>query len=218
VARVVTKTFNFTEIVKRNLLPKRKCDSSPGAVSVPVTPGTEECRSGAYNLPIPGDPPKRLAIKTRVITVISGDLEFDRRLRLLAMQSGQILIRVESVDDALRIVDADCCGVILLDLDSVGKTALEMTGDLLEHPLCPPVILLAGQDEQLELRMTVFAGSILEKSADTYRILNLLKKILEGLRTESGEVVAPRGIIRWQESGRGPVPHVPAKRFWGINE
>jgi len=179
-----------------------------------VIPGTEECRVGATS----GDPQKRLAIKTRVIVSVSGDLEFDRRLRVLAMQSGQILIRVESMDDALRIVDADCCGVILLDLDSVGSRALEMAGDLLEHPLCPPVILLAGRGEQLDLRMTVFAGSILEKSSDTYRILNLLKQVLEGLRLEGGEFAAQRGIIRWQESGERPVPPAPTKRFWGINE
>jgi len=157
-----------------------------------------------------------MAIKTRVIVSISSDLEFDRRLRLLAMQFGQIVIRVELMEDALRIVKADCCGVILLDLDSAGRTALEMAGDLLRDPLCPPVILLSGQGDQLDLRMTVFAGSVLEKSTDTYRILNLLKNILEGLRIEP--FVRQRGIIRWEESGNGPVPCLPAKRFWGINE
>lgn len=183
-----------------------------------MIPGTAECRVGAVSLPISGDSPKRLAIKTRVIVSLSGDLEFDRRLRVLAMQSGQILIRVESLADALRIIDADCCGVILLDLDSLGSSALEMTGDLLGHPLCPPIILLAGQDGQTDLRMTVFAGSILEKSADMYRVLNLLKQTLEGLRSGDGEPGAQRGIVRWQESGDAPEPRVPAKRFWGINE
>jgi hypothetical protein len=84
--------------------------------------------------------------------------------------------------------------------------------------LCPPVILLAGQSDQLELRTTVFAGSILEKSTDSRRILNLLKQILEGLRPNSDKPAAQRGIIRWQESDQEPGPPVPAKRFWGINE
>lgn len=159
-----------------------------------------------------------MAIKTRVIVSISSDLEFDRRLRVLAMQNGQIIIRVESTEDALRIVDADCCGVVLLDLDSIGRTALEMAGDLLRDPLCPPVILLSGQSDQLDLRMTVFAGSVLEKSTDTHRILSLLKNILEGLRSEPSRFAEQRGIIRWEESGNGPVPCVPVKRFWGIDE
>jgi len=218
VACVSFKTFNFRETVNRNLLSKRKCKVLPSVASVPVLPRNEECRAGAPGLPESSDSQKRLAIKTRVIVVISSDLEFDMRLRMLAMQNGQILIRVGSMDDALRIVDADCCGVVLLDLDSLGRMALDMAADLLEHPLCPPVILLAGQSDQLELRTTVFAGSILEKSIDARRILNLLKQILEGLRPNPDKPAEQRGIIRWQESGNEAGPRVPTKRFWGINE
>jgi len=162
--------------------------------------------------------PERVAIRTRVIVSISSDIEFDRRLRVLAMQSGQIVIRVESVEDALRIVNSDCCGIILLDLDSMGRAALEMAGDLLRDSLCPPVILLTGKSDQLNLRMTVFAGSVLEKSTDTYRILNLLKTILEGWSSGPERIPPQGGIIRWEESSDGPVPSAPLKRFWGINE
>ena len=158
----------------------------------------------------------QVAIKTRVIVSISDDLEFDRRLRMLAMQSGQIVIRVDSVDDALRIVDADCCGIILLDLDSLGRTALEMAGDLLRNPLCPPVILLTGKGDQLDLRMTVFAGSILEKSTDTFRILNLLRTILEGWCP--GRTPSQSGLIRREVSSDGPVPRPPVKWLRGPNE
>jgi hypothetical protein len=185
---------------------------------VPAQARNEECRADARERNSREESPKRLAIKTRVIVSISSDLEFDRRLRLLAMQYGQIIIRVESMEDALRIVEADCCGVILLDLDSIGSAALEMAGDLLRAPLCPPVILLTGQSDQLGLRMTVFAGCILEKSTDMFRILHLLKTILQGLSRETERVRAERGIVRWEDSGQGPVPSVPVKRFWGINE
>jgi hypothetical protein len=205
--------------MNRKLVPKRKCNSSPGALSVSATRRTQECRDNAQSLAgaEEGRPAGQEAIKTRVIVSISNDMEFDRRLRMLAMQSGQIVIRVESENDALRIVNADCCGIILLDLDSMGRTALEMAGDLLRNPLCPPVILLTGKGDQLDLRMTVFAGSVLEKSTDTYRILNLLKTILEGW--SSGNEVPPQsGIVRWEESGSGPMPPMPLKRFWGLNE
>lgn len=206
--------------MNRNLITKRKCSSSPGAASVSATPRTQECSETALNredvevekLAV------RIPIKTRVIVSISSDMEFDRRLRMLAMQSGQVVIRVESTDDALRIVSSDCCGIILLDLDSMGRTALEMAGDLLRDPLCPPVILLTGKGDQLDLRMTVFAGSVLEKSTDTYRILNLLKTILEGWSSGPDQVVSQHGIVRWEESADGPVPNAPAKRFWGIDE
>lgn len=201
--------------MNRNLLAKRKCNSSPGAVSVPVIQRARECSEAALECQeAEGERlSERVAIKTRVIVSISGDLEFDVRLRMLAMQSGQIVIRVESVDDALRIVAADCCGIILLDLDSLGRSALDMAGELLQDPLCPPVILLTGRGDQFDLRMTVFAGSVLEKSTDTLRILKLLKTILEGWGSGREPDSSPGGIIRLEDSG-----HVPAKRHWGINE
>jgi len=204
--------------MNRNLFPKRKCTSSPGAVNVPVVQRAEQYSAAEHEDPKDAKLTKPVAIKTRVIVSTSYDMEFDRRLRMLAMQTGQIVIRVESVDDALRIVDANCCGIILLDLDSMGRTALELAGDLLREPLCPPVILLTGKGEQLDLRMTVFAGSVLEKSTDTYRILNLLKTILEGWSSGADRAPSQRGIIQWEESSDGPVPRVPAKRYWGLNE
>jgi hypothetical protein len=206
--------------MNRNRFTKRKCTSSPGGLSVPATQRPHQCSEAEFNSQKSDGKrfPGRLPIKTRVIVSISSDMEFDRRLRVLAMQSGQIVIRVESVDDASRVVDSDCCGIILLDLDSMGRTALEMAGDLLRNPLCPPVILLTGKGEQFDLRMTVFAGSVLEKSTDTFRILKLLKTILEGWSSGAERFPSQRGIIRWEESGDGPPPGVPAKRFWGINE
>jgi len=186
---------------------------------VPATQRPHKCSEGGPpSSEAPGALAGRVPIKTRVIVSISSDMEFDRRLRVLAMQSGQIVIRVESVEDAGRIVDSDCCGIILLDLDSMGRTALEMAGDLLRNPLCPPVILLTGKGEQFDLRMTVFAGSVLEKSSDTFRILSLLKTILEGWSPSADRFPPQPGIMRWEESGGEPPASVPRKRFWGINE
>jgi hypothetical protein len=200
--------------MNRNLNSKRKCKSSPGAVHVPVMQRVEERKENADDCEDSKDVKRtKRAIKTRVIVSVSNDIEFDRRLRVLAMQTGQIVIRVESVDDASRIVDADCCGIILLDLDSMGRGAMELARDLLRDPLCPPVVLLTGKGEQLDLRMTVFAGSVLEKSTDTGRIMNLLKAILEGWSSITERVPPQGGIIHWEESGDGPVPRLPAKRL-----
>jgi len=187
---------------------------------VPATQRAQECKDSVLNghEAEAKKTPVRVAIKTRVIVSISSDMEFDRRLRVLAMQSGQIVIRVESMEDAMRVVDSDCCGIILLDLDSMGRSALEMACDLLRDPLCPPVILLTGKGEQFDLRMTVFSGSVLEKSTDTRRILHLLKTILEGWSSGPEREHSQRGIIRWEESSEGLAPYVPANRFWGINE
>lgn len=200
--------------MNRNIFSKRNCNSPLTGFSVPVIRRAQGCSETARNRPGAGGKtsPRRLSIKTRVIVSISTDVEFDRRLRMLAVQSGQIVIRVESAEDARRIVDADCCGIILLDLDLVGRSALEMAGDLLREPLCPPVILLTGKEEQQGLRMTVFAGSVLEKSTETCQILELMKTILKGWSSGAEQFPSPRGISRWEESGDGP-----AKRFWDID-
>jgi CheY-like chemotaxis protein len=199
--------------MNRNFFPKRKCRSSPVAFNVPVIRRAPGCNETARNRQgTEGETsPRRISIKTRVIVSISTDLEFDRRLRMLAMQSGQIVIRVESMEDARRIVDADCCGIILLDLDSIGRTALEMAGDLLQEPLCPPVILLTGKGQQHDLRMTVFAGSVLEKSCDTFRILKLMKTILEGWPVGAERFPSQRGMMREESGGE------PTKRFWDVD-
>ncbi len=203
--------------MNRNIFPRRKCNSVPGSLGVPAILQRHKCNETALSAAESGGAvlPGRMPIKTRVIVSISSDLEFDRRLRMLAMQSGQIVIRVEAMEDALRIVDSDCCGIILLDLDSMGRTALDAAGDLLGNPLCPPVVLLTGEGEQLDLRMTVFAGSILEKSTDTFRIFRLLKTILEGWSGYS--LPSQRGLIRLDESADAPVADVPTNRLGRVD-
>ena len=68
------------------------------------------------------------AIKRLVILLVSNDLEFDKRLRMVAVQRGQLVIRVESLKSALRIVHTECAGVILLDLDFAGKSCVGIGG------------------------------------------------------------------------------------------
>jgi DNA-binding response OmpR family regulator len=150
---------------------------------------------------------------------LSDDLEFDKRLRTAALQRGQIVIRVESVESALRIIHTECSGVILLDLDFAGKAAWKLAGGLLAEPKCPPVILLTGQGEQFDLRMAVMAGSVFEKSGDADQVLNIVGELLEAsLAEEVRQFIAQRGIIERLKPISEPAPLVPAQRFWGINE
>jgi DNA-binding response OmpR family regulator len=150
---------------------------------------------------------------------VSNDLEFDKSLRHAALQRGQLVIRVESIQAALRIIDAECSGVILLDLDFVGKSAWELAGGLLQDPKCPPVILLTGQGQQYDLRMAVMAGSIFEKAGDADRILNIVSELLESppLKPTRRSIIR-HGIFSGFTPSHEPAPLIPARRFWGINE
>jgi FixJ family two-component response regulator len=129
------------------------------------------------------------------------------------------VIRVESVEAAIRIIHSGCAGVILLDLDFAGKAAWELADALMQVSKCPPVILLTGPGEQFDLRMAVMAGSIFEKSGDAEQVLNIVSDLLEApLAEQVQQFIVQRGIIRRLTPSREPAPLIPAQRFWGINE
>jgi len=207
--------------MKRNILEQRKYKPLPDSsdrLAINRMEGREESRR-PRGTPTRRAAKKRGAIKRRVILSVSDDLEFDKRLREAALQRGQIVIRVESVDAALRIIHSECSGVILLDLDFAGKTAWELAGGLLQESKCPPVILLTGPGEQFDLRMAVMAGSIFEKSGDANEVLNNVSDLLEApLAEEVRQFIAQRGNIRPLTPSSEPAPLIPAQRFWGINE
>lgn len=207
--------------MKRNILPQRKYKPLPGNPDLPATQRMEGRTKSRHSreTPTTRSPKKRGAIKRRVILSVSDDLEFDKRLRMAALQRGQIVIRVESVEAAIRIVHSECAGVILLDLDFAGKAAWELAGGLLQVSKCPPVILLTGPGEQFDLRMAVMAGSIFEKSCDADQVLDVVSDLLKApLAEQVQQFIAQRGIVRRLTPSSEPAPLIPAQRFWGINE
>src|SRR6476646_8281487 len=56
-------------------------------------------------------------VPKRVILLVTHDTKLDHGLRTAAKAAGHIIIRVESLGDALRTVRANCTDVALLDLD-----------------------------------------------------------------------------------------------------
>ena len=207
--------------MKRNFLQKRKCKTSPGSPGLFAAKQIQRQTEQRHSREIPFTRPrkKRGDIQRRVILSVSDDLEFDKRLRTAALQRGQIVIRVESVEAAIRIIHSECCGVILIDLDFSGKSAWELAGGLLQERACPPVILLTGQGEQFDLRMAVMAGSIFEKSGETDQVLKIVGDLLEAPPAEQARrSIAQHGIIRRLTPLSEPAPLIPAHRFWGLNE
>ena len=88
-----------------------------------------------------------MAIRDRIILSVTDDMEFDKRLRMAAVTRGQVIIRVDSMDAALRTVRTGCCGVALLDLDLAGQLAWKTADGLLQDSNCPPVVLLIDRAE-----------------------------------------------------------------------
>jgi FixJ family two-component response regulator len=161
----------------------------------------------------------RATVKSKVILSVSSDIEFDKDLRMTALDRGQIIIRVDSLDAALRTVHTDCCGVAILDLDLAGESAWEAADCLLQDSRCPPVILLTGRTEQFDLRMAVQAGAIFEKSAGATGILHIINDTLQAPQSTQAEWnSAQRVVVRWLSPYHWSVSHPTAHRFWGINE
>jgi FixJ family two-component response regulator len=207
--------------MKKNYLPKRNCSPLPGNPAHPFTQQFDS-RSGSTRARSlrPVRPPKgRGGIGQRIVLSVSDDREFDMRLRGAALAHGQIVIRVDSVEAALRIIHTGCSGAVLLDLDFAGKSAWELAGGLLDEPKCPPVILLTGQGEQFDLRMAVMAGSIFDKSAEPSQLLKNIGELLQATAAEkSRRSMEQQGIVRRFKPLPVPAPLIPARRFCGINE
>ena len=207
--------------MNRIFMPKRKCRPLPAGADLLPANRAKDRPEPPHPRETPAQRPskKRGAIKRRVILSVSDDLEFDRRLRTAALERGQVVIRVESVEASVRIIHSECCGVILIDLDFAGTAAWELAGALLEEPACPPVVLMTGQGEQFDLRMAVMAGSIFDKSGNPDLVLNVVNDLFDVPSVEQARrSVAQRGIIRRLTPSGEPAPLIAAQRFWGINE
>jgi ActR/RegA family two-component response regulator len=160
-----------------------------------------------------------MAIRDRIILSVTDDMEFDKRLRMAAVARGQVVIRVDSMDAALRTVRTGCCGVALLDLDLAGQLAWKTADGLLQDAKCPPVVLLSGPSEQLDLKTAVQAGSILDKFGEAELILKAVKDILDSPRSvRASRNATQRALVRWLSPCTWPISGAPPLRYWGINE
>lgn len=158
-------------------------------------------------------------VKSRVILSLSDDTAFDLDLRKAALERGQIIIRVASVDAALRMIHSNCCGVVLLDLDVAERIGWETEDCLLQEPNCPPVILMSGQTERFELRMAMQAGAIADKSTGAEKLLRLVNETLGTSHSAQVERNATqRVILRWLGASSWSVSRKAAHRYWGIND
>lgn len=158
-------------------------------------------------------------VKAKVILSLSDDAALDHDLRTAALERGLIIIRVASIDAALRMVHSNCCGVALLDLDLAGRIGWEAADCLLQEPNCPPVILVSGQSDRFEVRTAVQAGALADKSGGAEKLLRLADNALQephSMQAERNGI--QRVILRWLNPGAWSVSRMVGHRFWGINE
>jgi FixJ family two-component response regulator len=158
-------------------------------------------------------------IEKRTILLISKDIQLHKSLRCLANTIGRMVVRIggmPGITSILRIVKPKA---VLLDLDLPEQAAWKVADTLLSEQNCPPVILLTGQSERFDVRTAIRAGSLVDKSEDPARLLEVVEETLampESTQTERNAI--QRILIRWLKPCDWYIPFTPAYRFWGINE
>jgi hypothetical protein len=89
----------------------------------------------------------------------------------------------------------------------------------LQEPRCPPLILLTGQRDQFDVSTAIRAGSLVDKSANLAKLLEVVDQNLalpDANRAERN--ASQRVVIRWLRPCAWSVPVTPTYRYWGLNE
>ena len=173
-----------------------------------VRHGGRACGGGS---PAPG--PKEL------ILLISDDAVVAENLRRAAEQTGRSVVRAAGLGETLQTAHMMKPVAVVLDLDLPSHGAWEIADSLLQEAGCPPVILLTGRREQFDVSTAIRAGSLVDKSADLARVLEVVDEALALPDANRGERNAiQRIMIQWLRPCAWSVPVTPAYRHWGLNE
>ena len=179
---------------------------------VRIAPETDD-ETGKQDNHIPSS-----GVPRRVILLVTHDTRLDHGLRTAAKTAGHIIIRVESLSDALRAVRANCTDVALLDLDMAAEIGWDTADGLMQNPKCPPVILASGRTEQFDMRMAIEGGVLLDKTSEPGGILQAVNNILEASSSTEERNAIQRLLVRWLRPLHWPSRPIAAGRLWGINE
>ena len=163
--------------------------------------------------------PRSPNAEKRGILLISDDASLGENLRCAAVRTGRTVAQVNRVADALREVLTGQPGAVLLDLDMPSQAAWEAADCLLQEESCPPLILLTARSDQFDLSTAIRAGSLVDKTTDPSRLLEMVDQTLAGPCSAQAERNAiQRVMIRWLRPCGWSAPVTSAHRFWGTNE
>jgi len=89
----------------------------------------------------------------------------------------------------------------------------------LQEESCPPLILLTARSDQFDMSTAIRAGSLVDKTTDPSRLLEMVDQTLAGPCSAQAERNAiQRVMIRWLRPCGWSAPVTSAHRFWGTNK
>ncbi len=153
------------------------------------------------------------------LLLVSSDTALGESLRRAAVWAERSVVPAGNLAEALHEVRTTHPAAVVLDLDLPGQGAWEIADGLLQEAGCPPVILLTGRRDQFDLSTAIRAGSLVDKSADFARLLNVVDQALalpDSQRAERNAI--QRVVIQWLRPCAWSAPVTPPQRYWGLNE
>lgn len=154
-----------------------------------------------------------------LVLLISQDTHLHNGLRGLANTAGMLVVRLDAIKGVIPAMRAISPALVLLDLDLPNQAAWEIADALLQEQNCPPVVLLSSYCDQFDVNTAIRAGSIVDKSEGSARVLEAAHEALstpQSNLTERNAIL--RVLIRWLKPCSWSLSVSPAQRFWGINE
>lgn len=123
------------------------------------------------------------------VFVIDDDQEVREALQLLMESVGLQVELFDSASAYLEQFDASRAGCIVLDVRMPGMSGLELQGQLLERPLCPPVIIITGHGDVPMAVRAVQAGAIdfIEKPFNDQALLDSVHRAMAHDARQRGE-------------------------------
>jgi len=164
-------------------------------------------------------PGAEVAAAKGLILLISQDTHLHNGLRGLANTAGMLVVRLDAMQGVVPAMRAISPALVLLDLDLPNQAAWEIADALLQEQNCPSMVLLSSFCEQFDVNTAIRAGSIIDKSEGSARVLEAAHEALSmphSNRVERNAIL--RVLIRWLKPCSWSLPTTPAHRFWGINE
>jgi CheY-like chemotaxis protein len=184
---------------------------SLSSLSIPpisrVRGASHDCGSG----PAPG--------QKELIPLISDDAVAAENLRRVAEQTGRSVVRATGLSETLRTAHMMQPVAVVLDLDLPSLGAWEIADSMLQEVGCPPLILLTGRRDQFDVSTAIRAGSLVDKSADLAKVLEVVDQAPALPDANRGERNAiQRIMIQWLRPCPWSAPVTPACRYGGLNE
>lgn len=152
------------------------------------------------------------------ILLMSSDAALAENLQAADEFGEQTLVRVTETAAMFRALRAVRPAAVLLDLDMPTGAAWEAADRLLGEACVPPILLLTARAGQMDFRMAIRTGSVIDKSMGPGRLARVLNQALEAPPAVRAERTAiQRVVVLWLNPFH-PAGSAPAYRDFGINE